>query len=231
MKTVIFTWDKEEDLYNEDESINKLVCGKAIDWKTWYGSDKRHAPIWTDQGDRYFLYQIGRGIISAGSIGEAHFVKGQSKLVNCGMVHIELIPNKVGEPIIPSQQVEEILANSEKPYDKSEIVITNRSDVAKLETLWLKAVIENNPRYLEFDENFWLMSNLHEQTLYAIHKELLSGSKRCSVCGNDLNRNNLLVFRPIVNLPAYKSITSYKDLLLQYTILCKECAAIEMELH
>ena len=81
------------------------------------------------------------------------------------------------------------------------------------------------------DLNYWLMSNLHEQTLYAIHKELLSDSKGCSVCGNDLNRNNQLVFRPIVNLPAYKSITSFRDLLQQFTILCKECATIEMELH
>ena len=219
------------DVYNEDESINKLVCGNIIDWKTWHGSDKRQKPIWAEEGDRYFLYQIGRGIVSAGLIGEANFVKSQSRNIKCGSVHIELIPDKVGEPIIPTQQVEEVVANTAKPYEKTEIVIANKSDVAKLETLWFKAVIENNPRYLEFDENFWLMSNLHEQTLYAIHKELLSGSKRGSVCGNDLNGNNLLVFRPIVNLPAYKSITSYKDLLLQYTILCKECAAIEMELH
>lgn len=229
MRTIVFTWDKESDVYNE--SINEHVSGNPIDWKNWYNGDSRHKETWAEVGDRYFLYQIGRGIISAGTIGETHFVRGKSKLSNCGMVHIELIPDIVGEPLIPSRQVEEILANTEKRYDKSEIVIDNMSDVAKLEILWLKVIFENSSSCLNFAKDFWLPTNLHEQTVYAIHRQLLSDPKRCVACGNDLNRNNLLVFRPMINILAHKPITSYKDLLSQYAVLCKECAAIEMKLH
>lgn len=231
MNTIIFLWEENEDYLNDNQAIKQLLDGKGVDWKTWYDGDGRYKPTHAENGDRYFICQKSKGLIAAGCIENVEFVRGGAKLSGSGMTHFQLIPEKSGEPVLPIENVKEILIKAGKANAEEELLIDNKADAAILEGMWLKAVIENNPCYDRIKEDFWSIENLHAQTLSTIYNQLLTANKTCPCCGKEINKNSELFFRPSMVKSDYPPINSYEDLIPQFAILCKDCAEIQRKLR
>lgn len=146
MKTIIYIWDKENDLqYNNAEEVTKMISGESVNWNLWFDGDGRRRKTKADSGDRFFLFSVGEGIVCSGKIGGITFNESKYKLAQSGMVHIELIPDQVGCPIVKFEDFKEIMKATLWTGDETEIQIENSKDSMTLEHLWLKAILNDNP--------------------------------------------------------------------------------------
>ena len=227
MKTVIFRIEVVDDVYNDASVINMILNGESVLWKVWYNGDERRKCTKTEQGDRFFILQEEKGIIASGIIGNVVFSPGKSKLVNCGMNLIELIPDKIGSPILNVDQFREIVSQQ----IQDETVLETKKEAMSLEISWIKAVIENNSCKEKVSPNIWKIENLHKQTVDALTNHILSIKRTCACCGATTTSNDTLFFKPSISNNGDIDIYAFDDLLNQYSILCKECASIERELQ
>ena len=230
MKTIIFTKDKEDDLYNGDDVVKALLHGDAVTWRIWYNGDQRGKPTKAKDGDRCFILQEGTGIVASGVVGSVTFERGKARLSACGTSSIEVIPDKVGKPLISMLALQEVMARAKLSLNRRELELEKKDDMFLLEELWMKAVIENNSCPKSLKKENWKLDHLRELSIETLKHRLLTEHPMCPCCGSPLSGSDQFFYKPkiVKGIPA--DITSFEDLLAQYALLCKDCAAIEKEL-
>ena len=81
-----------------------------------------------------------------GSILSTDFIRGHSKLVHSGMVHLGLQAEHYGSAVIPEVKISDLLSRS--PRHREERVVSHPTDREYLDVLWVMAVLaaksENN---------------------------------------------------------------------------------------
>ena len=167
MKTVIFTRDQEDDLYNDDNVMNALLHGEAVIWRIWYNGDQRGKPTKAEEGDRWFVLQEGKGMIASGVVGTVTFKRGEARLSACGISSIGLIPDKVGMPLIPMEALQEVMVAAKLSLNRKERVLEKKDDMFLLEELWMKADIEENSSPTLVDQEMWMVLTTTATTLTA----------------------------------------------------------------
>ena len=231
MKTVIFTCDAADDVYNDEGTMERLLNGEKVMWKIWYNGDRRHLPTKTAEGDRFFILQKDTGIVACGAVGNIDFKRGKAKLSSCGMVDIELKPEKVGRPVLIIKLLDKIMSLTKLSLNHNELILDKKSICFQLEEMWLKAILEYNTSKDSIPDDYWKPAHLHPMTAEALHYSILTDHPVCPCCGGPLSDDDDLFFQPSLIKSTCKQITSFDELKAQYTILCKDCASIEKELH
>ena len=231
MKTVIFTREASDDVYNDDITMDRLLNGERVIWKIWYDGDRRSLPTKAIEGDRFFILQKETGIVACGVVGNTDFKRGNAKLTSCGIVDIELIPEKVSRPILTIELLDKIMKVSKPSLNHSELILDKKGLCFQLEELWLKAIVENNASKNSIPDDFWRLDRLNLMTADALHHSILTEHPVCPCCGGSLSNDDDLFYRPSLLKYTCKQITSYDELKAQYVVLCKDCASIEDNLH
>lgn len=57
MRTLIFSWELDNDLYNSNQTMEQLLDGKQAEWKIWTAGDARRKATKAEHGDRFLFYK------------------------------------------------------------------------------------------------------------------------------------------------------------------------------
>ena len=215
MKTIIFVWDRKNDLIPKEDTIGKALEASApatLLWRKWL-ADPRHVTQ-AEEGDRFFIMKRDRarqGIFMSGFLDKAPR-KSQHEW------QFTLSPDALidwtREPVLDSRAFPGFRFGWSADLEEA---VLPREDARILELLWARHL-------------FNAKGHVCEPNTILNEAIKIAKGESCELCGKALYSKYDVFYKPEVMKPQWNEVKPGDDIIANYFLLCDSCAGIQASL-